>query len=670
VANSATLQGTATNAATANGATLDIAIPTCSAGDVLVVHASAANTAAATWSAAVLSPAHSLGAPQGQISRASLDSAAWIYTAQTGDSNGTLRITSSVPGHLIVGTLTVLRNVGALDVALPLVLSAASTTSSLNPVAPSVTTTGADDTVMTLYAENDSAGRVWSTNWAGGTIACQEHTAAVAAGITSATYLQLDRAAAGATGTLTGTVASPPNQWTAITIAFKAKIANQPPVANSGPNQTVAPGALVTLDGSGSTDPDGTIASYSWAQASGTTVSLSGSGVAKPTFTAPSLPAGDTLVFNLSVTDNLGLQSTSGSSVTIFVNGTGAATGLGFRDSISAQGPTGTAATCGTPAGTVTGDQMIAFVDAHVVSATDAFVTPAGWTKVLGSDWPGSNQYGVYRKIAASGDAGGAGSVSVTWATNPGKWQIHVLAYKGALAAPQDAQVTLETTARTAHPAPNLNAASTVGCWRIGHAADENGPASTSLTPSATPTPVIIVREQFYQAGGGSFACATGDTGAPVSTGTITGGTWTGTISTNNAYVVSLLLAPSAANLPPVADAGANQSGVEPFDTVTLDGSGSSDPEGGTLTYAWTRISGPAVTLSSSTAQRPTFLAPGLIAGATLVFGLVVTDNGSPPAVSPQDTVQVAVLPAYRFMAKASSWQAVQRLQPHTGSWR
>ena len=45
-----------------------------------------------------------------------------------------------------------------------------------------------------------------------------------------------------------------------------ANATNQPPTANAGADQQVASGATVTLDGSGSSDPDGQIVSYVWTE--------------------------------------------------------------------------------------------------------------------------------------------------------------------------------------------------------------------------------------------------------------------------------------------------------------------------------------------------------------------------------------------------------------------
>lgn len=79
---------------------------------------------------------------------------------------------------------------------------------------------------------------------------------------------------------------------------------NTPPIANAGTGQTnVEPGTMLTLNGSGSSDPDGTIVSYTWTQTAGATVTLSGTGATR-TFKAPYTVAGTTLAFRLRVTDN------------------------------------------------------------------------------------------------------------------------------------------------------------------------------------------------------------------------------------------------------------------------------------------------------------------------------------------------------------------------------
>jgi hypothetical protein len=80
--------------------------------------------------------------------------------------------------------------------------------------------------------------------------------------------------------------------------------ANIAPTANAGIDQSVAAGATVQLDGTGSTDGDGTIVSYSWAQTAGDAVILTGASTSTPSFTAPSTNAQQTLTFELTVTDN------------------------------------------------------------------------------------------------------------------------------------------------------------------------------------------------------------------------------------------------------------------------------------------------------------------------------------------------------------------------------
>ena len=94
---------------------------------------------------------------------------------------------------------------------------------------------------------------------------------------------------------------------------------------------------------------------------------------------------------------------------------------------------------------------------------------------------------------------------------------------------------------------------------------------------------------------------------------------------------------PVNTNGAPVADAGADME-VDPEVPVALDGSGSSDPDGDTLAFAWSRASGVAVTLSGADTATPTFTAPWQ--PGALLFGLTVSDPGG---LSDSDDVTVTV---------------------------
>lgn len=101
------------------------------------------------------------------------------------------------------------------------------------------------------------------------------------------------------------------------------------------------------------------------------------------------------------------------------------------------------------------------------------------------------------------------------------------------------------------------------------------------------------------------------------------------------------LLGPSSSNVAPTANAGSNLSNIEPYSTQTLSGS-DDDSDGTIVTRTWRQISGTAVQLVGSGANR-TYAAPGTIAGVSLTFGYSVTDNSG--ANSAESVVTHSILP-------------------------
>lgn len=115
-----------------------------------------------------------------------------------------------------------------------------------------------------------------------------------------------------------------------------------------------------------------------------------------------------------------------------------------------------------------------------------------------------------------------------------------------------------------------------------------------------------------------------------------------GTVDNNPAgllYSLEILNENCGSNLPPVANAGTDQTLTLPTNSTTLNGSLSSDADGTIVSYAWTQVSGPSVV---DPANVMNYDISNLVVG-TYVFQLIVTDNDG--AFSTADTVTIVVNP-------------------------
>ncbi len=99
--------------------------------------------------------------------------------------------------------------------------------------------------------------------------------------------------------------------------------ANRPPVANAGPDIGTTVGATITLNGSGSSDPDGTIVNYQWNFGDGTSL-----GTGSVPSANHSYATAGTYNVTLTVTDNSGAQAGDTAVVTVT---TGTAANGAFR---------------------------------------------------------------------------------------------------------------------------------------------------------------------------------------------------------------------------------------------------------------------------------------------------------------------------------------------------
>src|SRR5690606_8098294 len=107
-----------------------------------------------------------------------------------------------------------------------------------------------------------------------------------------------------------------------------------------------------------------------------------------------------------------------------------------------------------------------------------------------------------------------------------------------------------------------------------------------------------------------------------------------GEFTTEDTVVVTMVDVHGA----PVADAGADFA-INEREAGELQGSGT-DPDGDSLSYAWTQVDGPATALTTPDAATTGFVAPEVAADTTATFKLTVSDGVD----SAEDTVVVTIV--------------------------
>jgi hypothetical protein len=144
-------------------------------------------------------------------------------------------------------------------------------------------------------------------------------------------------------------------------------------------------------------------------------------------------------------------------------------------------------------------------------------------------------------------------------------------------------------------------------------------------------------------------------------------------VNSNDADIsfdLQLIANAAVSNVPPVANAGIDQSITLPANSVSLNGSQSSDADG-TITYLWSKFSGPAAgTITNGSSAIAT--ASGLTEG-TYVFRLTVTDNNSATATDDVTiTVNAATVPvtSYNAIDYGTGWKYLDNGSDQGTAWR
>ncbi|MDC0708405.1 hypothetical protein POL68_07995 [Stigmatella sp. ncwal1] len=386
--------------------------------------------------------------------------------------------------------------------------------------------------------------------------------------------------------------------------------ANGKPVAVISGPATVAEGSPtpVTLDGSGSTDPDNDPLTYKWRQTAGPSVTLSSTIPNKPTFAVPAVTADTLLTFELVVNDGTLDSEPTAFSVTVTnVNQAPSASAgedqtVNAGDTVTLKGvasdPDGDALTYAWSVLTL--PEGIAIELTGATTATPSFKAPSSSTgKTLTLTF--------VLIVSAGGQTSAPDTVTITIqmpnrlpvgktpATFEEKEGTAVTLDASQSEDPDGDEVTFLWT-QTGGPVVKLTGADT---------------AKLSFT-----TPEVLSKTLM------TFVLVVKDAD--------------GAESTPVPVTVTIL----NVNKPPVAHPRKLPSDINPA-SITLDASTSTDPDGDALTFQWEQVVGSQVTLSSTTAPSVTFEVPQTAFAVQFQFKLTVKDTAG---ATSSDVVDVLVL--------------------------
>ena len=406
-----------------------------------------------------------------------------------------------------------------------------------------------------------------------------------------------------------------------VTITVFAQGAAVPPVAHAGPDQIVAAGELVTLDGSQSSDPLDRDLTYAWVRVSGPVVALSDATIAGPTFEAPELDADAVIVWRLTVTNTDGDDANDDVEITVRARGANV-------PPTAHAGPDQNVA-----AGVEVTLDASASRDPEGLPLTYAWSQSGGPAAVLSSDDVAQPTFDAPELENASVLIFDLIVTDASGATATDQVRVSVAAYvppppvgspPRANAGPDqavaaDAIVQLDGSASFDPDGQALAYTWTLLAGPIVHLSNRHAAEPEFRAPA-----VPFATELFYQ-----LRVADPDGNADTDT-----------------VRIRVAAAPPD-NVAPMADAGADQD-VNMGATVALDASASDDPEGGDLAFQWAQIVGAFVVLTGADTARPTFTAPPVSIADDLTFRVIVRD---PHGAEDSDTVTVTVNPLPTILA-------------------